>query len=145
MSHYPQMPPLTASEIQEFLQHAPIARLGSLNPDGTQHLAPVSFRLHDGALLIGTQRITRKARNIARNANVSVLVDNCEMPYQAVLIYGSAALIYDDALALRRLIFEKYMPAEQAAELAHSLAAQHTPVVIRVRPERTVSFDYAKG
>ncbi|MCP4212922.1 MAG: pyridoxamine 5'-phosphate oxidase family protein [Halieaceae bacterium] len=41
MSPYPQMPPLTADELAEFLTTTPVARLASHNPDGSIHLSPV--------------------------------------------------------------------------------------------------------
>jgi hypothetical protein len=39
MKTYPQKPPMTDDEHVAFLQKAPIAHLGSINPDGTVRLA----------------------------------------------------------------------------------------------------------
>ncbi len=76
MKPYPQMPPFTQDEIEAFLKEAPIARLSSLNPDGTIHIAPVYFKYDNGNILIGTQDMTHKVRNIKNNQQVTVLIDN---------------------------------------------------------------------
>jgi hypothetical protein len=44
MTGYPQMPPLTKEEAESFLNQPRIARLGTINKDGTIHLAPIFFK-----------------------------------------------------------------------------------------------------
>ena len=141
---YPQKPPLSDDELQTFLQDAPIARLGSINPDGTIHIAALWFAYQDGDIVFGTQDITNKVRNIKDNPNVTVLIDVVGPPLKGVLIYGRAELDYEDVVAKRIAIFEKYMPSENARGLATTLADSWPPVVIRVKPRRVTSWDYAK-
>lgn len=145
MSEYPQAPPFRPDEIGSFLERALIAKLGTISEDGSVHIAPLWFRYRDGELLFGTQEITRKIRNIHRNNQVTVLIDTTEPALQAVMIYGTAELDYDDVTAKRIFIFEHYMPPEMARQFALSLASRYEQVVIRVKPERIVSFDYSKG
>ena len=145
MSPYPQAPPFAPDEIESFLERPLIAKLCTHNEDGTIHIAPIWFKYENGELWFGTQEVTRKVRNIRRNTNVSVVIDTTDPAIQGVLISGKAELDYDDVIAKRVSIFEKYMPPEQAGGLARNLAAQWKPVIIRVKPERIVSFDYAKG
>jgi nitroimidazol reductase NimA-like FMN-containing flavoprotein (pyridoxamine 5'-phosphate oxidase superfamily) len=144
MNPYPQMPPLTTDELVAFLNEAPIARLSSMNPDGTIHSAPVYFKYNDGDILIGTQEVTRKVRNSKQNPKVTVLIDNQAPPYKGVVIYGNAELDYEDVIAKRVAIFERYMPTENAQQLATGLANNHVPVIIRVKPSRMISYDYSK-
>jgi PPOX class probable F420-dependent enzyme len=141
---YPQKPPLTDDELQAFLMEAPIARLGTMNPDGTIHLAALWFAYQDGDVVFGTQDITNKVQNIKQNPSVTVLIDVEGPPLQGVQIHGRAELDYEDVLAKRIAIFEKYMPSENAQGLAAMLADTWAPVVIRVKPERVTSYDYAK-
>lgn len=61
-----------------------------------------------------------------------------------MLIYGEATLEYTDVVAKRIAIFERYMPTEQAQTLATGLANSYAPVIIRVKPTRMTSYDYAK-
>lgn len=144
MKPYPQKPPFTQDELVAFLNEAPVARLSSLNTDGTIHIAAVYFKYDNGDILIGTQDITRKVRNIKHNPNVTVLIDNQAPPWKGVLIYGDAELDYEDVIAKRAAIFERYMPAENALKFATELASSYTPVVIRVKPRRVISYDYSK-
>jgi nitroimidazol reductase NimA-like FMN-containing flavoprotein (pyridoxamine 5'-phosphate oxidase superfamily) len=144
MKPYPQMPPLTQDELVAFLNEAPIARMSSMNPDGTIHSAPVYFKYDNGDILIGTQEVTRKVRNSRQNPKVTVLIDNQAPPYKGVVIYGEAKLDYEDVIAKRVAIFERYMPTENAQQLATGLANTHVPVIIRVKPSRMISYDYSK-
>ena len=72
---YTQSPHLTSDEIESFLQEARIARFCSHNRDGTIHAAPVWYKYENGKMVIGTPHRSRKARNVRRNGNVTVLVD----------------------------------------------------------------------
>jgi nitroimidazol reductase NimA-like FMN-containing flavoprotein (pyridoxamine 5'-phosphate oxidase superfamily) len=144
MKPYPQMPPFTQDELVAFLTEAPVARLSSLNPDGTIHIAAVYFKYDNGEILIGTQDMTRKAKNIKHTPSVTLLIDNQTPPWKGVLIYGDAELDYDNVIEKRAAIFERYVPAENARNLALGLASSYTPVIIRVKPKRMVSYDYSK-
>jgi hypothetical protein len=64
MKIYPQRPPMTNDELQAFLHEAPVARLGSLNQDGTVHLSALWFKYENHEFLFGTQEMTNKVRNI---------------------------------------------------------------------------------
>ena len=142
---YPQAKPFTAEEAEAFLAKPLIAKLATHNADGTIHLAPLWFNYEGGEILFGTQAITRKIGNIKRNPRVTVLVDGVEPVLQAVLIYGTAELDYEDVVPKRIALFEKYMPKEDAVGFAENLASTWEPVIIRVKPEQMITFDYSKG
>jgi PPOX class probable F420-dependent enzyme len=142
---YPQAKPFTAEETEAFLAQPLIAKLGTHNADGTIHISPLWFDYQDGDVLLGTQEVTRKIANIKRDPQVTVLIDGVDPVLQGVLIYGTAELEYDNIFPRRVAMFEKYMPADQAVGFAESLASTWEPVIIRVKPERTITFDYAKG
>lgn len=139
------MPPLTQGELDEFLVKSPVATLCTQNADGTIHAAPVWFKYEGGELLFGTQNDTRRIKNIQKNPNVTAVVDNHqEFPYKGVVIYGKARLDYNNAIPTRVAMFEKYMPKASAEKLANGLAAMRKLVVIRVKPNKIVSYDYGK-
>jgi PPOX class probable F420-dependent enzyme len=145
LTGYPQMPPLTADELDLFLNRPLIARLGTINEDGTIHVAPIYFKYDNGTFILGTQVVSRRVRNIQRNPNVTLLIDDPNPPYKAVIIYGQASLEYEDVLEKRTAIFEKLAPPADAAARAKALCDKWESVVIRIQPERTVSFDYDKA
>ena len=109
MKTYPQKPPMTDDERAAFLQKAPIARLGSINPDGTVHLAALWFTYDktSGSLMFGSQDMTHKVRNIKRNPKVTVLIDTEGPPLKGVLMYGQAELDYRDVMTKRVAIFRE--------------------------------------
>jgi nitroimidazol reductase NimA-like FMN-containing flavoprotein (pyridoxamine 5'-phosphate oxidase superfamily) len=144
MKTYPQKPPFTHEELAAFLCEAPIARLCTLNPDGTIHIAAAYFKYDHGDIIIGTQDMTHKVRNIKKNPQVTVLIDNQAPPWKGVLIYGRAELDYEDVVAKRTSIFERYKTPEEARKMAEDLATKFTPVIIRVKPKCMSSYDYSK-
>jgi nitroimidazol reductase NimA-like FMN-containing flavoprotein (pyridoxamine 5'-phosphate oxidase superfamily) len=139
-----QMPPLSTDEVDEFLVKAPIATLCTQNTDGTIHAAPLFFKYDQGELLFGTQNDARRIKNIKNNPNVTIVIDDEHPPFKGVVLYGKAKLDYDDVIPKRVAIFEKYMPKPNAEKLANGLAAMRKPVVIRVKPSKVTSYDYAK-
>jgi PPOX class probable F420-dependent enzyme len=145
VSVYPQAHPMSSDEMESFLARPLIAKLCTHNKDGSIHIVPIWFRYANGELLLGTQEITQKVQNIKRDNRVTVLVDTTEPRLAGVIMYGSAELDYGDVIPTRISVFEKYMDAEQAPELAARLAGQWKPVVVRIKPQRVVTFDYSKG
>jgi len=81
---------LTREEILSLLEETKVARFCSLNDDGTIHAAPVWFKYDDGNIFIGTPASSRKARNVRRNKDVSILIDVGAPQIRGVLIYGAA-------------------------------------------------------
>lgn len=144
MKPYPQKPPFTKEELVAFLNEAPLARLCTHNLDGTIHIAPVYFKYDNGDIIMGTQDVSHKVRNIKANPQVTVLIDNQSPPFKGVLIYGSAELEYEDVIAKRASIFERYESFEEAQESAKGMAKRFVPVVIRIKPKQVISFDYSK-
>ena len=92
----------------------------------------------------GTQDLTRKARNTKHNPNVRLLIDNQAPPWKGILIYGEAKRDHEDVVAKRISNIERSMPVENAQKLATGLASSYAPVVIRVKPRRMTTYDYAK-
>ena len=144
MNPYPQMPPFSEDELIAFLNESPLARLGTHNLDGTIHIAPVFFKYENGEFLLGTQEMTHKVTNIRQNPSVTLLIDNQAPPWKGVIAYGRAELDHENVVEKRIAIFEKYMPGENARRLAAGLANNYDPVVIRVKPDRLISYDYSK-
>ncbi len=142
---YPQLPAFTKEELESFLEEPHIARLCSHNKEGTIHVSPVWFRHHNGQILIGTQDISQKARNVKRNSDITVEIDTDEWPYKGVLIYGRAELDYDEPIQKRVFINEEYVSREQAESSVRSLERRWKQVVIRITPQHIVSYDYSKG
>jgi hypothetical protein len=144
-SLYPQAYPMTFEEVENFLALPLIAKLSSHNKDGTIHTVPIWFKYCQGEILLGTQEISQKVQNIKRDSRVTVMVDTTEPRLKCVIMYGNAELESKDVIPTRISIFEKYLGHEDAPGLAEKLANTWTPVVIRIKPDQIISFDYSKG
>lgn len=143
VTRYPQMPAMSDADLDEFLAGPHLARLSTIDPDGTPHTMPVWYEWSNGEILISTQSLQRKVANIRRDPRVTVLIDTDEFPYRGVMIRGEATLDFDDAVGKRVSIFERYMPDRAHAEAyARALEEKWEPVLIRVVPAKTISFDY---
>lgn len=146
VTSYPQMPAMSQGELEEFLAEPHIARLSTINVDGTPHTLPIWYEWRDGEVVVSTQASQRKVKNIERDQRVTVLIDTDEMPYRGVMIYGEAVLDADDAARRRISIFERYFGDRDAAtEYAAELAKKWKPTLIRIRPTKMISFDYTKA
>lgn len=143
VTRYPQMPAMSDADLDEFLAGPHLARLSTIDPDGTPHTMPVWYEWRNGEVLISTQSLQRKVANIRRDPRVTILVDSDEFPYRGVMIRGEATLDFDDAVGKRVSIFERYMGDRDRAEAyAQALAAKWQPVLVRVTPSKVISFDY---
>ena len=139
---YPQALPFDEDEVETFLARSLIAKLCTHNEDGTIHIAPIWYRYDDGTFLMGTQEISRKVRNIKRDNRVTLMVDAQEPVLQAVIVQGRAVLEYEDVISRRGEIFARYV--DDPDGLADGLAEKWKPVILRVVPEKMVTFDYSK-
>jgi PPOX class probable F420-dependent enzyme len=144
-SIYPQAPPLTADELTAFLESSDVARLATHNEDGSIHLAPVFYAYEAPHIVMGTQKKSRKVRNITRDPRVTVLFDTTTPRPIGAVLYGTAELDFDEVVGKRAAIFRRYMPDDAAASFARNLADTWQPVVIRMLPEHVVTYDYRKG
>jgi PPOX class probable F420-dependent enzyme len=145
---YTQSPHLADREIEAFIKKSMVARFCSLNADGTIHAVPVWYTYMDGQIVVATPATSRKARNVRRNKNVTVLIDDSETRGawpKGVTVYGKAELDATD-LTPREFtrLCEKYIPKDKAESYAKGLLGLSRWVKMVVRPERIASFDYSK-
>jgi nitroimidazol reductase NimA-like FMN-containing flavoprotein (pyridoxamine 5'-phosphate oxidase superfamily) len=145
---YTQSPHLTDEEIESLLKKAIVARFCSLNADGTIHTVPVWYSYLEGKIVVATPIASRKAKNVRRNGNVTLLIDESETRGiwpKGVVVYGEAKM---DATDLEVEEFtrlcEKYIPDGKAESYARGLLSLTRWVRIVVTPKRMASFDYTK-
>jgi nitroimidazol reductase NimA-like FMN-containing flavoprotein (pyridoxamine 5'-phosphate oxidase superfamily) len=132
---------LEKAELESILEETRVARFCCLNENGTIHATPVWYRYMNGKIVVLTPDHSRKARNIKRNKNVTILID-LEKPARGVMIYGTAELDYGDILPTAITICEKYMEKEKAKSFAEMLAEKVMDLTVSVKPERMVSFHF---
>ena len=103
MKRYPQVPGFSEVELAAFLAQPLLARLSTHNNDGSIHTIPIWYEYRDRKLLLSTQTITQKVKNIQRNPQVTVLIDSNTMPYAGVMVVGTAVLDTENAARKREI------------------------------------------
>ena len=132
---------MTEDEWWAFLVEAPRpAILSTVRADGRPHAAPIWIDVEDGAIVFNTGEDTVKGRTLARDARVSIVVQDDRPPFSYVLVEGIAELV-DDLDEVRRVatrIGGRYMGADVAEQFG---ARNGVPgeLVVRVRPTKVVS------
>lgn len=132
---------LEKAELETILEETRIARFCCLNEDGTIHATPVWYKYMNGKIVVLTPDHSRKAVNIKRNKNVTILIDLVK-PARGVMIYGTAELDYGDILPTAITICEKYMSKEEAKSFAEDLAENVIDLIVTVKPERMITFHF---
>jgi general stress protein 26 len=144
LSYTGQLPPLTNEETETILKENTIARICSYNKDGTIHATAVNYAYMNGQIVIGSIASSRKTRNIKRNNNVTVLVDNEKA--QGVLIYGKAKVEYDNVYQTALSVWEKLFHAQRdkVERLVKAYLDTVKYVIIKITPQNIVTFDNTK-
>ena len=135
---------LGGSLARELLDARLIANLATLDRDGAVHLVGMWFLWDGEGLLLPTSRTTRKARNIARDSRVTVMIDDSRGGFdlRGITLIGRAELREGaDAIAANRRIHLKYVTerGRQLEAVDRYLATDD--VTIRVVPERVSAWN----
>ena len=144
MSYTGQAPPLTKEETETMLKESTIARICSHNTDGTIHATAVDYAYMNGQIVIGSIASSRKTRNIKRNNNVTVLIDNEKA--QGILIYGKARVEYNNVYQTALSVWEKaiHAPRDKVERLVKAYLDTVKYVIIKITPQHIVTFDTTK-
>ena len=145
---------MTPDEIAKFIESKKTMTIVSNGVGGFPHPMPMWFaRDPDGSIRMATYRTSQKIKNIQRDPRVTLLceegVEYAEL--KGVVMYGNAELIDDFVLAVDTLLRAggrgEGLPKDPAAAKQIQEAMRKNAekrYVIRVKPERIVSWDHSK-
>jgi PPOX class probable F420-dependent enzyme len=135
--------PMKKEQIDELLAQPNIAVVAVTAPDGAPHAVPTWYEYRDGEIVFQTFRNSFKYRCLKRDPRVTFCVDTRVAPYKAVILKGRVTMgeLNDRAGTLRMAI--AYLGEKFGTAYAKSLAGEKV-VVVRFRPERVISWDYAR-
>ncbi len=136
--------PLTPQEIDEFLSRPNVAIVATVDPDGQPHAVPTWYEWTDGEIVFHTGLHSRKYRNLRRDPRVTLCIDERTPPYRAVVVYGRAQMTVGTDDERTRRFALAYLGPKLATAYADSLHGQRM-VIVRVKAERIISWDYGKG
>jgi PPOX class probable F420-dependent enzyme len=138
--------PMSAEARGILLHGTRTAKVATVMPDGTPHVAPVWFVLDGEQLIFTTAADTVKGRNLLRDPRVALVVDDQEPPYAFVQVRGNAAVSGDpdDLLHFATEIGARYMGRERADEFGRRNGVPGE-LLVRVTPERVVTQTNVAG
>ncbi len=126
---------MLAERLNQFLKEAHLLSLATITPKGFPHVTPVWFDYDGKNFLISTTRERQKARNLAKNKNAGFSIAPINLPYAAVIGYGTVEIGSDPDFALIKRLCYKYLPANKAGKYFESLkAAPGTRVTLTIHP-----------
>ncbi len=143
---YTQPHHLSDAEVQSLLEEEAVARICSLNEDGTIHATTVNYKYEAGQIMVATPPASRKARNLVRNGEVTILVDVIGEGLsgtRGAIVYGRAEL-QDIEFSQLLAINEGWMSSEKVEDWTKALMELTEWVLISIEPQKVASWDYAK-
>ena len=138
--------PLADAAIQDYLRTWPVARLATLNPDGSPHQIPLVFAGHDGLLwspLDGKPKAggqLARVRNILANPRGSLLLDHYAADWTQLwwlrVAVELSVLCIDTASADQQRQAEGAVQALRAKypQYQRTPVLRDPPTLIRMRP-----------
>jgi len=132
-----------ANASQEAIEHhleRPLkCTIGTLNPDGSIHLAFVIFLWENGKLYFETSSITKKARNVAAHPTASFAFESGD-GFMA-MAEGTARLIEGpEAHAINERLRAKYL-TEDAVSTVGGAWGEIDDVAVEITPHKWRSWD----
>jgi PPOX class probable F420-dependent enzyme len=129
---------------ESFLAGAHVAILGTVDSRGRPHATPVWYLYDDGAFRISIGAGSQKHRNIAANPSVSLVVDQGELPYYAVMVQGEAVIgpQFSDEDSLRLAV--RYLGKDMGKAYASRTNAEES-ISLTVRPRKLLVYDPMPG
>ena len=137
---------MTRQERESFLSDVHVGVL-SIPEEGRGPLTvPVWYTYEAGELRFVTARTSRKGRLLERAGRISLCVQTETSPYKYVSIEGPIIAIEPaDRERDRRPLARRYLGADAGDAYIEETRDEHAAnVLVRVRPERWLTVDYAK-
>lgn len=123
--------------VRTFLLAARMARVATVNADGAPHVVPMWYLLDGGVFYFTTLRARLTARNIRRDARVSIVVDDDDVEhYRGVSIEGVADLTPERTVEVAHGIARRYLGERDGDRYARFMLGQRSRTAMRVRPAR---------
>lgn len=118
-----------------------IAWLATTRPDGQPHVVPVWFIWDGTEIVIVSQPGTQKVKNLARNPNVSIALDDTKQGHDVVILEGEATLTSGPPTSPRMQAYlDKYNHLLREMEWSpEAYLAEYTQAIV-VKPTRFLTW-----
>ncbi len=141
------MKEMDENEIVDFLMKGTrTGKLSTIQKDGSPHVAPIWFVWNEGKIIFCTGESSVKGKNMRRNPQISICVDDESPPYAFVIIQGTAKLNdnHKDLLKWNTIFGRRYM-GEELAEVYGKRNAVEGSLLVEVTPTKMISNEDVTG
>ncbi len=121
-----------------------MAHLATTSPKGKPHVSPIWYAFHDGVFYFTTRLRRVKGRQMQSNPSVALSIATDQRPYRAVCAFGKAQVLKENRDIWLERISSRYGREEERSWLA-SAVKQPDRVVMMLKPDRVLSWDYGRG
>ncbi len=139
---------MTEAEIDTFLAGRRTASMCTVNPDGSIHAVAMWYGFLEGALAFETKSKSQKVRNLERNPNLTVMIEDGDYyeELRGITLVGKGEIV-DDPDRMWELgvsVFERYNGAytEEMRPFVELMLRKR--YVVKLAVERTVTWDHTK-
>ena len=136
--------PLSKIQLKRFLSEVRLAHLATASIDGKPRVSPMWFVYENGCFYFTTRVGRLKGRHMRDNPHVALSIASDSRPYRAVCVSGTAHLLQDGRDEWLGKIGLRYGKREGKLWLQEALT-QPDRVVMILRPDHILSWDYSKG
>ncbi len=140
---------MSKAELDAYLAQPLIARIATVRND-RPHVVPVWYDWDGQSIWIETGLNFQKHKNLMRNPNCAIVIDTTEggLRFKGVIFEGKAELITEPVEFVRETvirIYTRYLGEEGILAPTPQKMIQSPHVIIKLTPERVISWDYTRG
>ena len=132
---------LALEDLGDLLEQPIVAVLATHRKDGSILLSPVWFELHAGTFNVWVGGANEgKAKHVANDPRVSLVIHEQTLPYRGVEVSGSATLGGEGFFDVVRRTAARYYGPDQAEAFVGAFSKPG--LVIRLAPDRIRAWDF---
>jgi PPOX class probable F420-dependent enzyme len=137
--------PMRGGDLVAFLAEPRLCHFATVGPDGRPRVRPLWYVHAEGALWFTTRLEARRTEaDLVAGSAAAVSIASEDRPYRAVIAWGTPEVWTEDRDAWLERIAVRYGEASGRRWLAHAVK-EPDRVVLRMVPERVLSWDYGSG
>ncbi len=133
---------MSDERLKRFLTEAQLLNLTTITPEGFPHVTPVWFDFDGKSFLISTTKERKKARNLAKNNKAGFSIAPKDLPYKAVVGYGTVEMMPDAKGVLIKKLCHKYLPPDKADKYFTSIMSEGgNRIIVKLAPTWVTSWE----
>lgn len=137
---------LSADEQAAFFRERRKAALATIDKDGFPHVVAMNYFVKDGAFYMTSYGKAQKVVNIRRNPKVALMVETGDTyaELRGVMIRGHCEILDTPDAVKAAFASRAESQANPSPVQPGALASAPKRVVLKIVPERTISWDHRK-